>query len=104
MNKVERNKDGFLVSLRHWNKSVAADIAYREGIDLTNEHWEIINLLQTFYKETDTVPEMRPFANLISKELGKEKSKSVRLMRLFGGSPAKIAAKISGLPRPTNCI
>jgi len=104
MNNVELNNEGFLVKSHQWDRTLASDLANREGIQLTDKHWEIIDLLQEFYKETDTVPEMRPLANLISNKLGKEKSKSIYLMKLFGGSPAKNAAKISGLPKPTNCI
>ena len=104
MLNIELDNEGFLVSSNQWDPSVANDLASLEGIKLNDEHWEIIDLLQEFYEKTDTVPEMRPLANLISKKLGKEKSKSIHLMLLFGGSPAKTAAKISGLPKPSNCI
>ncbi len=104
MNSILLNDEGFLVRSSQWNRSTAVNLASREGIELTDKHWEIIDLLQEFYKETDTVPEMRPFANLVLNKLGRKKSKSIYLMSLFGGSPAKTAAKISGLPKPTNCI
>ncbi len=104
MLNIELDNEGFLVSSNQWDRSIANHLASQEGIKLDDGHWEIISLLQEFYEETDTVPEMRPLANLISKKLGKEKSKSIYLMLLFGGSPAKTAAKISGLPKPSNCI
>jgi tRNA 2-thiouridine synthesizing protein E len=47
---------------------------------------------------------MRIFVKTIGEQLGKEKGSSIYLMRLFPGSPAKIAGKIAGLPKPTNCI
>jgi tRNA 2-thiouridine synthesizing protein E len=47
---------------------------------------------------------MRPLVKLVKNEFGQEVGSSAFLMRLFGGSPAKLAAKIAGLPRPTNCI
>ena len=104
MLNIELDNEGFLVSPNQWDPSVANYLASLEGIKLDDEHWEIIDLLQEFYEKTDTVPEMRPFANLISIKLGEKKSKSIHLMLLFGGSPAKTAAKISGLPKPSNCI
>ncbi|MCZ6459336.1 MAG: TusE/DsrC/DsvC family sulfur relay protein, partial [Gammaproteobacteria bacterium] len=37
-------------------------------------------------------------------QLGAEKGTSIYLLKLFPGSPAKLLAKIAGLPRPTNCL
>jgi len=47
---------------------------------------------------------MRPLVKLVKEKLGEDCGSSVYLMGLFGGSPAKTAAKIAGLPRPTNCL
>ncbi|HEY6610019.1 MAG TPA: TusE/DsrC/DsvC family sulfur relay protein, partial [Pseudomonas sp.] len=33
-----------------------------------------------------------------------EKGNSLHLNKLFHGTPAKLAAKLAGLPKPTNCI
>ena len=46
---------------------------------------------------------MRPLCKQVTAELGVEKGKSLYLNKLFG-SPAKIAAKLAGLPKPKNCI
>ena len=104
MPDIQLNGDGHLIDYSIWNKLVGEELAKSEGITLTASHWEIIYLIQDFYKETDTVPESRPLSNLISEKLDKEKSKSIYLMALFGGTPAKVIAKIAGLPKPTNCI
>jgi len=104
MPNIQLNNDGHLIDHSVWNKLVGEELAKSEGITLTASHWEIIYLIQDFYKETDTVPESRPLSNLISTKLDEEKSKSIYLMKLFGGTPAKVIAKIAGLPKPTNCI
>ena len=104
MPDIQLNKDGHLIDYSVWNKLVGEELAKSEGITLTASHWEFIHLIRDFYKETDTVLESRPLSNLISTKLDKEKSRSVYLMELFGGTPAKVIAKIAGLPTPTNCI
>ena len=104
MPDIQINSDGHLIDYSVWNTLVAEKQTKSEGITLTASHWEIIYLIQDFYKETETVPESRPLSNLISKTLDKEKSRSIYLMELFGGTPAKVIAKIAGLPKPTNCI
>lgn len=98
------DKDGFLRSLSDWNEAVATEIALRENIILTEAHWEIIHCLRRFYDEFELSPAMRAFVKYIARELGEEKGKSIYLMSLFPQSPAKLASKIAGLPKPTNCL
>jgi tRNA 2-thiouridine synthesizing protein E len=47
---------------------------------------------------------MRHFSNELKNTLGTEKSRSIYLMKLFGSSPAKMAARLAGLPKPKNCL
>lgn len=96
--------EGFLENLDDWTESVANTLASNEGITLTTEHWEVIHCLQAFYKEFDLSPAMRPLVKYVSLQLGKHKGNSLYLLKLFPGSPAKIAAKIAGLPKPENCL
>ncbi len=98
------DKEGFLLDLGAWSEEVAATLASGEKIELGEQHWQVITVLRTFFNNTETSPAMRPFVNLIKRELGPELGNSMALMQLFGASPAKIAAKIAGLPRPTNCL
>jgi tRNA 2-thiouridine synthesizing protein E len=103
-NKIALDKDGYLVNLNDWTPSVATQLAHEEKITLTNQHWEIINILQSFYKEYQISPAMRALVKYTEKHLGPDKGKSIYLLSLFPPSPAKIASKIAGLPRPTNCL
>lgn len=101
---VSTDSDGYLVNLNDWNPDVAMHIASLENIQLCEAHWEIIYLLQTFYKEFEISPAMRALVKYAEKKLGNEKGKSIYMLQLFPNSPAKIASKIAGLPRPTNCL
>jgi tRNA 2-thiouridine synthesizing protein E len=108
MRSNERNialdQQGFLKNLEDWNEDIARELAVAENIALTDAHWEIIQLLKRFYQDYQLSPSMRPLVKYIAQELDKDKAKSIYLMKLFPGSPAKIAAKIAGLPKPDNCI
>lgn len=99
-----RDKQGFLVNLNDWNENIAAELAEEEGISLSAAHWEIIHLLRAFYQEYDLSPAMRILVKHVGQQLGKDKGNSIYLMQLFPGSPAKLASKIAGLPKPTNCL
>lgn len=103
-NEIDLDQDGYLSNLNDWNELVAEVLAERENISLSAEHWEIIRLLQEFYKEFELSPAMRALVKYTEKKLGSEKGRSIYLLQLFPPSPAKIASKIAGLPRPTNCL
>ncbi|NER60334.1 TusE/DsrC/DsvC family sulfur relay protein [Pseudomonas sp. MAFF212428] len=101
---IALDKDGFLVDLQDWSAPVAEALAAREGLSLTAEHWEVLALLRQFYQEFELSPATRPLIKYTALKLGPDKGNSLHLNRLFNGTPAKLAAKLAGLPKPTNCI
>jgi tRNA 2-thiouridine synthesizing protein E len=96
--------EGFLVSLNDWNEAVAVGLAHNEGIELSDSHWEIIRLVRAYYVEFDLSPAMRPLVKYVGLKLGSDKGRSIYLLKLFPGSPAKIVSKIAGLPKPDSCL
>ena len=101
---IELDKDGFLQNLSDWSLDVAHALSAEEGIELSAEHLEILELLRGFYAEFQLSPATRPLIKYTALKLGAEKGNSMHLNRLFNGTPAKLAAKLAGLPKPTNCI
>jgi tRNA 2-thiouridine synthesizing protein E len=49
-------------------------------------------------------PASRALVSLVRRELGADKGTSIYMMKLFQGSPARMANKIAGLPKPDNCL
>lgn len=98
------DKDGYLADLNDWSDVAAEALAHNEGIHLTPEHWEILLLLREFYGEFQLSPANRPLIKYVAQKLGTEKGSSLHLNLLFKGTPAKLAAKLAGLPKPTNCL
>ncbi|MNJ77618.1 Sulfurtransferase TusE [compost metagenome] len=83
---------------------MAQALAEREGLALEAAHWEVIHLLRDFYREFQLSPATRPLIKYVALKLGAEKGNSLHLNRLFNGTPAKLAAKLAGLPKPSNCL
>ncbi len=98
------DEQGFLLDISDWSPVLAREIALQEGIELTEAHWEIIDLLREFYREYELSPAMRILVKQVKSKFGDEKGNSHYLLTLFPGSPAKLASKIAGLPKPTNCL
>jgi tRNA 2-thiouridine synthesizing protein E len=98
------DKEGFLRKLSDWEPQVAEQIARSESLELTPAHWEVLHLLRDYYREYDASPAMRPLVKYCALQLGAEKGRSIYLMSLFPGSPARLGSKIAGLPKPDNCL
>ena len=101
---IALDKDGYLLELERWSPAVAEALAIREGLTLGPEHWEVLELLRAFYQEFQLSPATRPLIKYTALKLGPGKGNSLHLNRLFKGTPAKLAAKLAGLPKPTNCL
>jgi len=103
-NTIATDKEGYLKQLSDWSPEIAQLLAQQESIELTPAHWAIIELLRDFHHQYELSPAMRVLVKHVGLTLGKDKGSSLYLMQLFPPSPARIACKIAGLPRPTNCL
>ncbi len=101
---IALDDEGYLYNLEQWTPEVARLLAEEEQLELTEAHWEIIHLLREFYQQYQLSPAMRPLVKAVAASLGKDKGRSIYLMKLFPGSPAKVAARLAGLPKPDNCL
>jgi tRNA 2-thiouridine synthesizing protein E len=95
---VDVDAEGFLTDPSHWNEQIADAIAAANGVpELTDRHWLVVRFMRDRYLATGTAPSIR--------SLGKESGVAVKeLYELFPRGPAKLAAKIGGIPKPTGCI
>jgi tRNA 2-thiouridine synthesizing protein E len=96
--EIALNEEGFVIDPNQWNEDVAVELARREGIDpLTDRHWEVIRFMRHEYETKGSGPSVRI--------LGKTSGVSIKeLYQLFPKGPAKLAAKIAGIPKPRGCI
>ena len=100
----ETDEEGYLVNLADWNEELAGEIAKAENIEMSENHWEVVNFLREYYSEYQIAPAVRVLTKAIGKKLGADKGSSQYLYELFPYGPAKQACKIAGLPKPTGCV
>ena len=95
---IEVDAEGFLQKPEQWSEELGIDIAREVGIDpLTDKHWKVIRFMRDRYLQTGTAPTIRT--------LGKESGVTTKeLYQLFPKGPAKLAARIGGIPKPHGCI
>jgi len=96
--QVQLNDEGFFVDPEQWTEEMAPELARAEGIpELSDLHWRVIRFMRAEYHDKGTGPTVRV--------LGKTSGVSVKeLYELFPKGPAKVAAKIAGIPKPRGCI
>ncbi len=102
--EIEADEEGYIVDLDIWSKELAEQIAEGENIDMTDEHWEVVNFLREYYEEYQIAPAIRVLIKAVGKKLGKDKGNNKYLYTLFPYGPAKQACNIAGLPKPTGCV
>jgi TusE/DsrC/DsvC family sulfur relay protein len=95
---LSRDGEGFLLDPSQWTEELAGEIARENGIDvLTDRHWQVIRFMRERYLNTGSAPSIRT--------LGKASGVPIKeLYQLFPRGPAKLAAKIGGIPKPRGCI
>lgn len=104
LNSLPRDKEGYLTDSSVWSEAVATAIAVEEGIELNEDHWQVVQYVRQFYVEFNTSPSIRPLVKYLANQWSKEKGNSIYLHILFPEGPAKQATKIAGLPKPARCI
>jgi tRNA 2-thiouridine synthesizing protein E len=100
----EHDEEGYLADINVWNKELAELIAKEENLDMTEEHWEVVNFLRDYYEEYQIAPAIRVLVKAMKKSFGPEKGNNKYLYTLYPYGPAKQACKIAGLPKPTGCV
>ncbi|MEE8392909.1 MAG: TusE/DsrC/DsvC family sulfur relay protein [Rhodospirillales bacterium] len=101
---IEHDEEGYITDISEWSEELGGIIAQHEEIDMTDEHWEVVNFLRNYYDEYQIAPAVRVLVKAVRKRLGEEKGNNKYLYELFPYGPAKQACKIAGLPKPTGCI
>lgn len=100
---IALSEAGWLENLDEWSEEVAYGIAKNEKVELTDEHWDIINEARTYFQENSVVAEPRVFSKIMKKKYGADRSSQQYIYSLFPYGLIKSANKIAGLPRPKGC-
>jgi tRNA 2-thiouridine synthesizing protein E len=95
---IETDQNGNLVNPQDWDQDVAKVLAAEEEVELTQEHWDVLEYLRDEYQNNNG---NQPMERQINKDMGKrwgKKLSSKDLYRLFPRAPSKQGNKIAGLP------
>jgi TusE/DsrC/DsvC family sulfur relay protein len=96
--EVVTDGEGFFADPAQWTEAMPPQIAAAEGIgELTDRQWQVVKFMRHTYEEEGAAPNVRALAKTAGIPI-KE------LYQMFPKGPAKLAAKIAGVPKPRGCI
>lgn len=95
---VETDKNGYLVNVEDWTEAVAKLIAVEEGVELSQEHWDLINFLRDeFVDNGGSQPNTRNIVKAMSAKWDRKIGQK-DIYALFPKDPSKQGGRIAGLP------
>ena len=98
---VATTDNGYLEEANDWNEEIAKVIAVEEEIEMTQEHWDIVEYLRDeHFNNNGNEPNERTILKEMSKKWGR-KSTSKEMYEMFPQMPSKQGRKIAGLPQST---
>ena len=93
---VDVTEEGYLINPSQWTKDIAFEIAREEGLELTDQHFTVLNYLRERQQKGE---------HLTIRGIGKSGVIDIKgFYGLFPGAPMKKAAKVAGIPKPISCV
>jgi tRNA 2-thiouridine synthesizing protein E len=97
LDAVAFDDEGFMEDGTAWTEEIGKAIAEALEVDLSDRHWLVVKYARQEFETQGEPPTLR--------RITQETDVSMKEMyQLFPGGPAKIAANIAGLQKPTGCI
>lgn len=97
---VRTDSEGYIVNLDDWSEDFARAQAAAEGLELTDEHWEVVGFLRDWFAEHGVQCEVRKMVRHFRQVWGPERGSSTYLHRIFPrGGPQKQGNRLAGLLR-----
>jgi len=98
---VETSDDGYLADINAWDDDVALALAADEGIEMTDQHWDIVRFLRAEHVDNGGAePNEREIMKAMKSIWGKKPTSKI-MYQLFPTMPSKQGRKIAGLPKST---
>ena len=93
---ISVDEEGYMTDSNQWSKEVATAIAKDNGLDLTDDHFKVLEFIRG---------KVDSGANLTIRAIGKSGFTDIKgFYKLFPGAPLKNATKFAGVPKPSSCV
>ena len=98
---VNIDEAGYITNPDLWTRDFAEHVAAADGVELVEDHWEIIDFIRESYAEHRVAVDVRHVLKLAQNGLGMTKHEAkVRMLELFPLGYVKQAVKMAGMKQP----
>lgn len=84
-----------------WTKDIATAIAKEEGLELTADHWDVIEYLRKHYSDFGPTRQARTLSQVLDVKFASQGGLKF-LYTLFPKGPVNQGCRIAGVPGPHN--
>ncbi len=93
--------EGYLLDLDEWSENFVHVRAEAEGLNLTDEHWQVINYIRDYHDKNSVQAPVRDMIKHFRRCWGKEKANTRYLHQIFpAGGPQKQGNRLAGVRKP----
>jgi len=98
--KVAIDQEGYIQDMDEWSKAFSVALAEKEGLTLTQDHWDVIYYIRSYYEEHRVQAQVRDMINHFKKVWGPERGNNHYLHEIFlKGGPQKQGNRLAGIRR-----
>lgn len=101
--KTMSDEEGFLINSDDWSEDVGRFLCAKDGLLLTDSHWEVILFIRSYYEHYRTEPMTKIIIRGLNKRRGETRYNIKHLYDLFPNTPVLLLCKYAGLPKPSKC-
>lgn len=96
--EVLTDPEGYILDMDAWSEGFAEAQAAKEGLALTEEHWQVIQFIRDYYEEHNVQAQVRDMVKHFRQAWGPDKGNSRYLHDIFPmGGPQKQGNRIAGV-------
>jgi len=96
--QIATDQEGYIQNMEDWSEGFARAQAAKEGLELTDEHWEVIRYIRDYYEDHHVQAQVRDMIKHFRKVWGKEKGNNRYLHDIFpNGGPQKQGNRLAGI-------
>ena len=94
--------DSFSHAPANWSPAAAEAVASEDGLELTEDHWQLVRALQEYYDKAER-PTLREITDALEESFH-SKGGMKHLYRIIPGGPVAQGCKLAGLAVPAGAV
>lgn len=96
--QVATDQEGYIQDMNEWSVEFVKALAEKEGLALTEEHWDVIRYIREYYEEHRVQAQVRDMIKHFKAVWGQDRGNNHYLHDLFPrGGPQKQGNRLAGI-------